>query len=126
MDGTEVLMSPVQLLLLQHSLGVDEYGMGNMYRNYFCAGGKDEVTCRELVDLGYMVDSGPNQLMGGMSYFHVTEEGKVAVKNQSPKPPKLSRGALRYRTYLRSECDESFIDWLRNPYWDDYRKSAGL
>jgi len=42
------------LQILQHSLGLDEYGQGEMYRNHFCAGGDDEGTCRALVALGYM------------------------------------------------------------------------
>lgn len=47
-------MTPTQLQILQHALGVDEFGRGKQYRNHFCAGGADEVICRELVALGYM------------------------------------------------------------------------
>jgi hypothetical protein len=43
-----------QLEVLQHALGLDEYGRGEMYRNHFCAGGADEDICRSLVELGYM------------------------------------------------------------------------
>ena len=52
-------MTPRQLEILQHSLGVDQYGQtpkGYMpyTRNYFSAGARDEPTCRELVAMGYM------------------------------------------------------------------------
>ena len=47
-------ITPAQLEILQHALGVDQYGRGEMYRNHFCAGGDDEATCRELVEMGYM------------------------------------------------------------------------
>ena len=44
-----------QLQILQHSLGLDKYGQGPVFRNHFCAGGSDEETCRSLVEMGYMV-----------------------------------------------------------------------
>lgn len=47
-------MNARQLEILQHALGVDKYGQGEMYRNHFCAGVDDEATCRELVEMGYM------------------------------------------------------------------------
>ena len=56
-------MTPRQLEILQHALGANEYGRNpkpglrdreEFYRNHFCAGGKDEEECRELVVLGYM------------------------------------------------------------------------
>ena len=43
----------------------------------------------------------------------VTEEGKQYVREHSPKPPKLSRSAERYRRWLRSGADMPFGDWLR-------------
>jgi len=43
-----VQLSSKQLEILQHSLGVDQYGRGEMYRNHFCAGADDEPACREL------------------------------------------------------------------------------
>lgn len=114
-------MSPQQLEILQHALGVDEYGRGKMYRNHFCAGGSDEKICRELVEMGYMriwhgVDPDTGETPG-FPYYNcsVTETGKAAVLAESPKPPNLSRSQLRYRRFLNADSDFSFREWLR---WD--------
>ena len=47
-------MTPPQLQILQHSLGVDQYGRGRQYRDHFAAGGEDVQICQELIALGYM------------------------------------------------------------------------
>jgi len=92
-------MNARQLEILQHSLGVDKYGQGEMYRNRFCAGSGDEPVCRELVALGYVRQHQTTELF---PYFNcsVTDAGKQAVREQSPRPPKLTRGQKRYREYL--------------------------
>ena len=36
--------------------------------------------------------------------------------------PKLTRSQRNYRAYLNSECNETFIEFMRNPYWDDLRR----
>lgn len=41
---------------------------------------------------------------------------------ESPKPPIIPKARRRYLAYLHSETGESFIEWLRNPDWDAYRK----
>ena len=83
-------MTPPQLQILQHSLGLDRYGRGAFYRNHFCAGGEDEAICRELVALGYMVQ---HPTTDAFNYFNcsVTEAGREAVRRESPKPPKAQR-----------------------------------
>lgn len=99
-----------QLHVLQHSLGLDEYGQGAMYRNHFCAGGADEDICRSLVGLGYMETFTRSYL----PYYNctVTEAGKEAVRRESPKPPKLTRGQRRYREFLSADTGETFLEWL--------------
>ena len=106
-------MKPRLLEILQHSLGVDKYGQGEMYRNHFCAGGDDEPLCRELVEMGYMRVFAPNA--SPLPYYNctVTEAGKEAVRRESPKPPKLTRGQQRYREFLHADSGMSFIDWLK-------------
>lgn len=105
-------MKPEQLHILQHALGLDEYGQGRMYRNRFCAGGKDEAICRELVAMGYMVQHPTTQWL---PYFNcsVTKEGKAAVSRESPKPPKLTRAQKNYRAFLDADTGESFSEWLK-------------
>lgn len=36
--GCGVSLTSEQLHVLQHALGLDKYGQGEMYRNHFCAG----------------------------------------------------------------------------------------
>ncbi len=116
----EATMTKEQLHVLQHSLGVDQYGQGRMYRNHFCAGGKDVDICRSMVAMGYMIERPASELTGGDPLFHVTEAGKAAVIAESPKPPKLTRSQLRYRAFLREDCGASFREWLG---WQKARKT---
>ena len=110
-------MTPRQLEILQHSLGVDEYGQtprgySPYTRNFFCAGVDDEPTCRELVELGYMKQHATTE---AYPYFNcsATEAGKKAMHTESPSPPKLSRSQLRYRAWLEADCGMTFSEWIR-------------
>lgn len=107
-------MTPEQLHVLQHSLGVDKYGQGAMHRNHFCAGGKDVELCRSLAALGFMIERPASELTGGDPLFHVTATGKHAVRNESPKPPKLTRGQRRYREFLHADTGRRFGEWLKD------------
>ena len=109
-------MTPRQLEILQHSLGVNQYGetpkgFTPYTRNHFCAGGSDEATCKELIALGYMQQYATTEVY---PYFNcsVTDAGKKAMREESPKPPKLSRGKLRYRAWLDADCGMTFKEWL--------------
>ncbi len=117
-------MTEKQLHILQHSLGLDEYGLVRYYRdgvehygfmptrNHFCAGDDDEPACRELVALGYMKEHRTTEML---PYFNcsVTDEGKKAVRDESPAPPKVLRSKQRYRAFLRHDSGLSFIEWLK-------------
>ncbi|AHF89536.1 hypothetical protein OPIT5_03990 [Opitutaceae bacterium TAV5] len=107
-------LSPKQLHILQHSLGVDKYGQGTQYRNRFVTGpGSDDFAdCRALADAGLMIDHGAREIYGGDHGFSVTQAGIDAVALQSPKPPKRSRSAERYQQFLRQDTGESFRTWL--------------
>ena len=102
-----------QLEILQHALGLDKYGQGEMYRNHFCAGEGDEPTCRELVELGYMRVFRPNAPPYPYYNCTVTEIGKQAVRMESPPPPQLSRSQKRYRRFLDADTGYSFGEWLK-------------
>ena len=113
-------MTPRQLEILQHALGVDEYGrtpkgFTPFTRNYFCAGDKDEDDCRELVAQGMMQQ---HETTSWLPYFNcsVTELGIVTMKAASPKPPVLSRSKRRYRAYLDADCDMTFGHWLKSSW----------
>ena len=108
MDNT--ILTPNQLGILQHSLGVDQYGRGQQFRNHYVGGEED---CRPFVALGYMVEYPASELTGGDPLFCVTDSGKRAMLAGSPIPPKLTRSQKRYRRFLDADTGESFGEWLR-------------
>lgn len=104
------------LHILQHSLGVDQFGQGGQYRNYFVTGegSVDHPTCMEAVGLGLMeIRRAKYGLYGGDDVFAVTAAGKHWMAENSPAPPKLTRSQKRYRAYLDSDSGLSFGDWVR-------------
>ena len=108
-------MNAEQLHILQHSLGVDEYGQGRIYRDYYCVGLDDHKTLavlRELVKAGWMRE-GHKTNDGRDQYFHVTQLGISAMKGHSPAAPKLSRSAQRYRDFLNADCGMEFGEYLK-------------
>jgi hypothetical protein len=111
-------MNEKHLHILQHSLGVDQYGQGNQYRNHYAVGpgcdGFDD--CNQLVQSGHMVDCGAREGWGGMHNFQVTEKGIAAVAIESPQPPKITRSKARYQKFLRSELSMSFGEWLKSKW----------
>ena len=110
-------MKPCQLEILQHSLGVDKYGQGRRYRNYFCSEEGGDLICESLVSLGYMARFPEMRICCSVHYF-VTDSGIKEMTSESPKPPKLSPGQRRYREWLNvSDCfpDWKFGDWLKHP-----------
>lgn len=111
----EPTLTPEELHILQHSLGVDKYGLGRMYRNDFCACGDNEIVCRALVAKGYMKQHLTTEMF---PYFNcsVTESGKQAMLNESPKPPKLTTSQKRYREFLSADSGMPFIEWLKASY----------
>lgn len=117
--GVEMVsVTKEQLQILQHSLGVDEYGrtpkgFTPYTRNHFCAGGADEGTCRELVAMGYMQQHSTTKWL---PYFNcsVTEAGIAAMHKESPPPPRLTRSQQRYREFLEADTGCSFGEWLKD------------
>ena len=126
-------MSPSHLHILQHSLGLDQYGQSShrpnsddfhgCYRNryYTSADSPAGKECQELVALGLMEDHGPQPHCSGMNCYTVTDEGYAAMKAASPPPPKVSRSAKRWAAYLvvREAWGMSFKDYLK---WPDRRE----
>ena len=105
-------MTPQQLHILQHALGVNQFGLGEQYRNHYVGG---EIDCRPLVEMGLMAEMKPRSISGGSVWFIVTTAGKKAVAEESPKPPKITRSQQRmidYRNFADAfEC--SFKDFLK-------------
>lgn len=109
------MMNSKQLHILQHSLGLDQYGRGTCRRNHFVTGvgSDDHADCMALVSLGFMKMRTGSELTGGDDFFQVTDAGRAAAVTNSPAPPKLSPGKQRYRDWLRTDCSMSFIEWLK-------------
>lgn len=111
---SEPVLTARQLEILQHSLGVDEYGRGQQYRNFFCAGEGDEDVCRELIALGFMRQHRTTEVYPYLN-CSVTNEGRRAMFACSPKPPRLTRAQRRYQEWLRiaDVYDITFGEWLK-------------
>ena len=109
--------------ILWHSLGIN-VEKRIPYRNYFIAGEghHDMPSIERLIKGHYMIKQPANIKLLGEDCFAVTEAGRDAAIRALPLPSKMTRSQRRYEAYLKSETDESFGEWLKNPYWDDYRK----
>ncbi len=111
----------MNLQILQHSLGLDQYGRGEQYRNRFVTGtnGKDYSDIVVLCDAELMQSHGEIKIYGGMVGFSVTEAGIEYVRVNSPSPPpepKLTRSQKRYKRFLEyGDGFNSFIEFCR---WD--------
>jgi len=103
-----------QLGILRHALGVGDGGWERSYRNHYVTspGSDDYAVCMALVEHGLMTRKQGHQLSGGGDVFFVTDIGRAAAV---APPPKTTRAQRRYRAYLDSGTNRSFIDWLRGP-----------
>lgn len=112
-------MTPKQLHILQHSLGLDEYGRGRGYRNHYAIGSESDrfEDCQALAAAGLMKDHGKLSMWGGMHGFTVTDAGKEAIRQHSPTPPKISRARARYLQFLDADSDCSFGEWLKRKWY---------
>lgn len=85
-------MTDRQLQILQHALGLDQYGQGAMYRNHFVGG---ESECRPLVALGYMTEHRASELTGGDPLFRMFSESPKMSAASSSVPPSSSTSVAR-------------------------------
>ncbi|RWC28127.1 MAG: hypothetical protein EOS70_27845 [Mesorhizobium sp.] len=117
-------MKPAHLHILQHSLGLDQYGRGTSTRDHFVTGegSEDHAACVELVELGFMIRRAAVEMFGGDDFFRVTPAGKKAAIENSEAPPKVSRSKQRYADYLYEDSCRPFGDWLK---WKE-RQRRGL
>ena len=124
-----------QIQILAHSLGWDKlrwYDIKKIgvtpYRNYFFTNPStsDYAVIQSLIAMNLMKALGRVYSESSGICFSVTEKGLCFayyyVKNQL-KNKKPTRSKRRYECYLHCEADdETFIEWLTNPYWNDCRK----
>jgi hypothetical protein len=109
------------LHILQHALGLDEYGQrkGPEYRNRYVIGPDCDgwAMCIAHVEAGRMTRwDGCQSWTGGMSSFSVTELGRAYIREHSPPAPRMSRGKRRYQRWLDiadARPDMKFGEWLK-------------
>lgn len=111
-------MTPEQLHILQHSLGLDGHGRGNSYRNHYAAApgcdGWDDL--QRLCERGLMKDRGKISAWGDLHCFMVTRAGRSAVARLSPPPPKVKPGRQRWLDWLRvadAYYPMKFGEWIK-------------
>lgn len=136
-------MNSKWLHILQHSLGLDQYGrppegrkpccdddFPNCYRNNYCIGpnSPDFSVLRDLVSAGLMTDRGAQSIYGGMHVFHVTQAGYDAVKQHSPRSPRLTKAQRRWRHFreVREAWGLSFKEYLNSPARKESEARAGV
>lgn len=115
-----------ELSIVQHSLGVDQYGQGEMYRNHFASDPTPEL--ENLVTHGLLADRGVVKWAGELHCYCVTKKGIRWMKKQSPAPPKVSRSQLRYRKWLDvQDCfgDMTFGEWLKGGFYKPHCEYCG-
>ncbi|KQM92264.1 hypothetical protein ASE70_14905 [Sphingomonas sp. Leaf22] len=108
------MASDTILTVLQHSLGVDQYGRGNQYRDHFvCGEGHDSyAACCAAVAQGLMTRRESALFGDNGSLFRVTDAGRAWMAANSPAPPKLTRSQQRYQRYLDADTSLTFREWL--------------
>jgi hypothetical protein len=119
-------MRDESLHILQHALGLDEYGRDSKgrfpasveepYRNRYVVGPDSDAwaLCMEHVEAGRMTRHDEcRSWTGGMSCFCVTAAGLAFVREHSPRPPKRTRAQQRYEEYLDADSSLSFGEWLK-------------
>lgn len=111
-------MEPKQKEILFHTLGLNYND--SLFRNWFATSdNKDIEIISELEKSGMMTMQ--KELFGEKVFIATAKGIFAAIKLYHKSKPKETRAKKRYKAYLNSESDQNFIDWLRNPYWDDYR-----
>jgi hypothetical protein len=100
------VVTELQLHILQHSLGLNQFGEGSHYRNRYISDPNADLD--GLVRVGFLKDFGAIEAYDGMHYYEVTPAGKIAIQKESPKPPKISRSRRRYLAFLNADSGMPF------------------
>ncbi len=109
-----------RLNILQHALGLDQYGEGVPFRNHFVTGtgSRDYEDCCALVEAGLMAPHNGGLLTDGReSCSTVPCEGKSYVATQSPRRPldvRIPGSPPRYRGYQEVRVGVTFADWIHD------------
>lgn len=115
-------LTPEQIHMLQHSLGISK-PHDKPYRNYYSVySGSDGVQDLEiLVQKGFMVNSGRSPVNSDMIYYQVTDEGRKVAFAHLPKDTR-TRAQKRYERFLDIKdvwSDLTFKEFLTDPYFKE-------
>lgn len=121
-EGQESEVKHEILHILQHALGVDQYGRGIQYRNHFVTGpgSKDWDLCNEAVSEGMMLRNEPREIYGNDYNFQVTQFGRQFMASKSLQPPRLTRSQLRYRRFCEIDGGFTFKEWIQNGWYKQF------
>lgn len=123
-ERTNTPLTPEQLRILRHMLGIDDPYMPKPkpYRNYYCANPGDPKL-HELARLGMVVLYSTH---GSYEWFATTTAGREAAE-ASQKAIRHSKGKRLYSKFLDiSDCfpDLTFKKFLTDPHFRDTRRAA--
>lgn len=130
----EIILPKEEKQILLHTIGLSE-GMPfydkekiliEPYRNYFFTHKNtvDYSFIQNLIQKNLMIKTG-ERFEG--EYFSDTDEGIRVAKSIAFKSiPILSRSKKRYELYLHCDIGQSFSEWIRDSFWNDYRKRNGV
>jgi hypothetical protein len=120
-----VNISPDELRVLLHTLGLTDPYRAEPYRNHFVAGiGHDDLPHLDrLCDLGLMERRRGVGMRETDMLYVATEAGQqYAIEQHAKRKP--SRAKRRYRAFLNlKDCcpDLGFREFLTNPQFAEYR-----
>jgi hypothetical protein len=121
MPTSEITITPQQIHILIHSLGLSE-DTAVPYRNYYCAAPEDR-SLDPLVEAGLMVRGRSGEEWGGQ-YYHVTEAGKAIAQQHRPRRVETRRQRT-YRNYLMVKDafqQLTFREFVMVPQWKEARE----
>lgn len=114
---TDVL-TLAQRQIIQHTIGVDEYGREFHKRNFFgtestCADGK---ICEQLVAAGLMKWHGKSAMCDNEDQYTVTADGRRFFFSSCPTIPKTKKKTAaqkRYQEFLDADSGVPFFEWIK-------------
>lgn len=118
--------------LTKNQIGIMKHTVSDRERNWFgtSKGCQDANDFDQLVKLGFAVDRQPPPWSGDTALYSLTEEGKKIVNEieleEFKNRPILTKSKRRYNAFLDLDCPQSFGEWLKDPYWNDYRSAMGV
>ena len=100
-------------------------------RNWFgtSKGYTDANDFDDLVLKGLAIESKPPSWSGDTALYRLTDEGKAVAEKlfveEKEALPKQTKGQKRYKAYLSLDNGQTFGEFLKDPFYKEYRTSCG-